>query len=159
MSQYPILAFLAGTGRDDPGRDGAGRTLRDILAFDDAHIEGVHDYIQWCFPLHEASLAVPGAPVLSRAEAEAIRNDPAALSGLRAALGRMTRFYAETEGWLRSHDHNHLRITRILSAVSDLLGPEAAAEFHAFVNARNAGAGAPVNGPSLRYWDNALRRA
>ncbi|KQP80982.1 opioid growth factor receptor-related protein [Methylobacterium sp. Leaf117] len=159
MSQYPILAFLAGAGRDDPGRDGAGRTLRDILAFDDAHIEGVHDYIQWCFPLHEASLAVPGAPVLSRAEAEAIRNDPAALSGLRAALGRMTRFYAETEGWLRSHDHNHLRITRILSAVSDLLGPEAAAEFHAFVTARNAGAGAPVNGPSLRYWDNALRRA
>ena len=154
MSQHPVRAFLAGTGDD-----GAGRRLTDILAFDDAQIEGVHDFVQWCFPLHEASLAVPGAPVLSRAEAEAIRNDPAALSGVRAALGRMTRFYAETDGWLRAHDHNHLRITRILSALSDLLGPEAAAEFHAFVTARNAGAGAPINAASLDYWESALRRA
>jgi hypothetical protein len=154
VSQHPVRAFLAGTGDD-----GAGRRLTDILAFDDAHIEGVHDFVQWCFPLHEASLAVPGAPVLSRAEAEAIRNDPAALSGVRAALGRMTRFYAETDGWLRAHDHNHLRITRILSALSDLLGPEAAAEFHAFVTARNAGAGAPINTASLDYWASALRRA
>ena len=151
MSQYPVRAFLAGTGDD-----GAGRRLTDILAFDDARIEGVHDFIQWCFPLHEASLAVPGAPVLSRAEAEAIRNDPAALSGLRAALGRMTRFYAETDGWLRSHDHNHLRITRILSALSDLLGSAAATEFHAFVTARNAKAGAPINTTSLNYWKSAL---
>ncbi|MBY0259624.1 opioid growth factor receptor-related protein [Methylobacterium sp.] len=154
MSQYPIQAFLAGTGRD-----GAGRVLKDILAYDDPHIEGVHDFIQWCFPLHEASFAVPGAPVLSRAEAEAIRSDSAALSGLRAALGRMTRFYAETDGWLRAHDHNHLRITRILSALSDLLGPEPAAEFHAFVTARNAKAGGPVNATSLHYWDSALRGA
>jgi hypothetical protein len=154
VSQYPVRAFLAGTGDD-----GAGRRLPDVLAFDDAHIEGVHDFIQWCFPLHEASLAVPGAPVLSRAEAEAIRADPAALSGLRAALGRMTRFYAETDGWLRSHDHNHLRITRILSAVSYLLGPEAAGEFHAFVTARNRKAGTPVNPQSLHYWNSALRRA
>jgi hypothetical protein len=154
VSQHPVRAFLAGTGDD-----GAGRRLTDILAFDDAHIEGVHDFVQWCFPLHEASLAVPGAPVLSRAEAEAIRNDPAALSGVRAALGRMTRFYAETDGWLRAHDHNHLRITRILSALSDLLGPEAASEFHAFVTARNAGAGAPINAASLDYWASALRRA
>lgn len=154
MSQHPIRAFLTGSGND-----GAGRRLREILAFDDAHIEGVHDFIQWCFPLHEASLAVPGAPVLSRAEAEAIRADPAALSGLRAALGRMTRFYAETDGWLRPHDHNHLRITRILSALSDLLGREAAAEFHAFVSARNAKAGGPVNATSLHYWESALHRA
>lgn len=27
-------------------------------------IEAVHDFIQWCFPLREASRAVPGAPVL-----------------------------------------------------------------------------------------------
>ncbi|MCJ2034418.1 opioid growth factor receptor-related protein [Methylobacterium sp. J-068] len=152
MSLFPIHAFLAGRGPN-----GAGRDLKQILAFDDAHIEGVHDFIQWCFPLHEASFVVPGAPVLSRAEAEAIRADPAALSGLRAALGRMTRFYAETEGWLRAHDHNHLRITRILSALTDLLGSEAAAEFHAFVTARNAKAGGPVNATSLRYWESALR--
>ncbi len=83
-----IHAFLAGHGRD-----GAGRRLADVLAFDDARIEGVHDFIQWCFPLPEASRVVPGAPVLTQAEAEALRADPAALDGLRAATARMARFY------------------------------------------------------------------
>ncbi|GEP04530.1 opioid growth factor receptor-related protein [Methylobacterium oxalidis] len=147
----PIHAFLAGSGRD-----GAGRRLADILAFDDARIEGVHDFIQWCFPLPEASRAVPGAPVLTAAEAAAIRADPAAREGLRAALARMRRFYAGTDGWLRPHDHNHLRITRILAAVRDLASPEEAAEFHAFVAGRNAASGAPVNPGSLRYWQAAL---
>jgi len=149
----PIHAFLAGEGPD-----GAGRRLADVIAFGDARIEGVHDFIQWCFPLREASLAVPGAPVLTRAEAEAIRADPAALAGLCAARDRMVRFYGETEGWLRAHDHNHLRITRILRALRALLGPGEAQAFHAFVSARNAEAGAPINPDSLRYWANALSR-
>ena len=153
MSAGPIHAFLAGTGRD-----GSGRSLADILAFDDARIEGVHDFIQWCFPLPEASRAVPGAPVLARAEAEAIRGDPAAREGLRAALARMIRFYDETDGWLRGHDHNHLRITRILTAVGDLLGLDEAQAFHARVAARNEAAGRPINRDSLRYWKAALGR-
>jgi hypothetical protein len=150
----PIHAFLAGTGRD-----GAGRSLADVLAFDDARIEGVHDFIQWCFPLAEASRGVPGAPVLSPDEAEAIRADSTAREGLRAALARMRRFYAETDGWLRGYDHNHLRITRIVTATRDLLGPHEAAAFHAFVTARDAEAGGPVNRNSLRYWKAALNGA
>ncbi|KQP30208.1 Opioid growth factor receptor (OGFr) conserved region [Methylobacterium sp. Leaf102] len=151
MRMGPIHAFLAGEGSD-----GEGRRLADVAAFGDARIEGVHDFIQWCFPLREASLAVPGAPVLTRAEAEAIRADPAALSGLRAARDRMMRFYGDTNGWLRAHDHNHLRITRILRALRNLLGSREAQAFHAFVTARNAEAGAPINPDSLRYWANAL---
>lgn len=153
MSRGPIHAFLAGTGRD-----GAGRTLAEVLAFDDARIEGVHDFIQWCFPLAEASRAVPGAPVLGKSEAEAIRADPAALAGLGRALDRMTRFYAETDGWLRPHDHNHLRITRIIAASHRLLGPQHAAAFHERVAQHNAAAGAPVAPDSLRYWRQALDR-
>ena len=57
-----IHDFLRGTGCD-----GRGRRLADVLAFDDARIEGVHDFIQWLFPLAEASRAVPGAPVLGAA--------------------------------------------------------------------------------------------
>lgn len=147
----PIHAFLAGEGRD-----GAGRRLAEVLAFDDARIEGVHDFVQWCFPLPEASRAVPGAPVLTPAEARAIRTDGAALAGLRAARDRMVRFYGETSGWLRPHDHNHLRITRILHALRTLLGSDEATAFHAFVLGRNAQAGGPVAAESLRYWANAL---
>ena len=147
----PIHAFLAGHGRD-----GAGRRLADVLAFDDARIEGVHDFIQWCFPLPEASRAVPGAPVLTRAEAEAIRADAAAQDGLRAATARMARFYEDTDGWLRAYDHNHLRITRILTALRDLIGRDEARTFYDAVMRRVQAAGSPVNPDSLAYWQRAL---
>lgn len=147
----PIHAFLCGTGRD-----GRGRLLNDVLAFDDTRIEAVHDFIQWLFPLAEPSRAVPGAPVLTPTEAAAIRDDPQARAGLQAGLERMTRFYADTEGWLTGFDHNHLRITRIITATRDLLGPMPATAFHVGIVARNAAAGAPVNGASLRYWQQAL---
>ncbi len=146
-----IHAFLRGGARDE-----RGRLLADVLGFNDAQVKGVHDFVQWLFPLPEASRAVPGAPVLGAAEAAAIRADPQVLAGLRAGLGRMTRFYAETDGWLTPFDHNHLRITRIIAAVRSLLGREEAAAFHAAVIARNRAAGSPVNRDSLRHWDRAL---
>ena len=152
MTAYgTIHAFLRGTGRD-----GRGRLLADVLAFDDARIEAVHDFIQWLFPLAEPSRAVPGAPVLTPAEAAAIRGDPQARAGLQAGLERMARFYAGTDGWLTGFDHNHLRITRIITATRDLLGPLPVMAFYAEVMARNATAGAPVNHASLRYWNQAL---
>lgn len=146
----PIHAFLTGDS------EGAGRSLAAVLAFDDAHIETVHDFIQWCFPLREASRAVPGSPVLASGEAEAIRADPNARDGLRAALARMRRFYGDTDRWLTAHTHNHLRITRILTATRDLLGDAPARDFHAFVVARNTAAGSPINRDSLGFWAAAL---
>jgi hypothetical protein len=148
---HPIHAFLRGDGPD-----GRGRRLADVLAFDDDRIEAVHDFIQWLFPLPEPSRAVPGAPVLGMEEAAAIRADPQALEGLRAALSRMARFYAGTKGWLTAYDHNHLRITRIIAATRDLLGRKAAVGFHDAVVGQNAAAGGPVNRDSLRHWARAL---
>lgn len=151
MTAGPIHAFLAGLGTD-----GRGRTLAEVLAFDNARLEAVHDYIQWLFPLREASRAVPGSPVLTAAEADAIRADPRALGGLRQALARMARFYDETDDWLTGHDHNHLRITRILGATRDLLGAEAARAFHERIRERDRAAGGPVDRESLRFWERAL---
>ena len=146
-SAGPIHAFLAGDGRD-----GRGRSLAEVLAFDDAHIERVHDFIQWLFPLAEPSRAVPGAPVLGAAEATAIRADPAARAGLLAARDRMLRFYSGTDGWRTAFDHNHLRITRILTSLRDLVGLEEAEAFHEAVLRLNDRAGSPVNPGSLDYW-------
>ncbi len=147
----PIHAFLRGTGRD-----GRGRLLSDVLAFDDARIEAVHDFIQWLFPLAEASRTVPGAPVLGAVEAAAIRGDPQAQAGFRAGLERMVRFYADTDGWLTGYDHNHLRITRIIAATRNLLGVAEAFAFYTGIFGRNVALGGPVNRESLRYWDAAL---
>ncbi len=146
-----IYEFLCGDGRD-----GRGRLLADVLSFDDRQIEGVHDFIQWLFPLRDASRAVPGSPVLDAQEAAAIRADPQARAGFDAGLERMSRFYTGTEGWLTKFDHNHLRITRIVTAVRDLLGREKAVAFHRLVTARNAAAGSPINAGSLSYWARAL---
>ena len=147
-----IHDFLCGDGRD-----GRGRLLAEVLDLDDTAIEGVHDFIQWLFPLPEPSRAVPGSPVLHPGEAEAIREDPRATEGFRAGLERMSRFYRDTDGWLVRFDHNHLRISRILRATRALLGQEAARAFHDAVTLRNQAAGAPVNGDSLRHWQAALR--
>ncbi len=146
-----IYEFLRGAGRD-----GRGRLLAEVLGFDDGRIEGVHDFIQWVFPLREASRAVPGSPVLGAGEAALIRADPAARAGFAAGLARMARFYGETDGWLTGFDHNHLRITRIIAATREILGREEAGRFHRQVIARNAGAGAPVNPESLGHWERAL---
>ncbi|MFC0387045.1 opioid growth factor receptor-related protein [Muricoccus vinaceus] len=146
-----IRHFLRGEGRD-----GQGRRLAEVLAFDDARLEAVHDFIQWLFPLPDPSQAVPGSPVLGAAEAAAIRADPRAQAGLRAALERMAGFYAATDHWLVRHDHNHRRITRIIAAARDLLDRDEAAAFHAAISARNAEAGGVIDPVSLRYWERAL---
>jgi hypothetical protein len=67
----------------------------------------------------------------------------------------MLRFYESTNGWLASHDHNHLRITRIIRSLRLLLGPDPAQRFDRAVLALNAAAGSPVNAGSLRFWAEA----
>jgi len=146
----PLHAFLAGVSSD-----GRGRLVTDVLDFSDEQLEAVHDYIQWLFPLETRSGAQPDAPVLTHAEIAGIRADPRARDTLTRATERMLRFYRETRWWLTGHDHNHLRITRILHCLKLLVGPEAAQSFHKAILAMHVAAGAPVNTRSLRYWAEA----
>jgi hypothetical protein len=147
----PLLEFLGGEGTD-----GAGRTLDEVLAFDDRALERHHDYIQWLFPLREPSGANPDAPVLTAAEIGAVRASPGLRGAVEKALGRMTRFYAANDHWLTAHDHNHLRITRIIRSVGLLLGPQAAERFFDQISRREARAGHPVSPRNRRYWQDAM---
>lgn len=150
MTSGPLHAFLAGTGRD-----GRGRLAADVLGFSDERLEEVHDYIQWLFPLPTRSGAQPGAPVLTRAEIDAIRADRGAQETLKKATERMLRFYRETRWWLTTFDHNHLRITRIIHSLRLLVGPDEARRFHSAMLDLNAAAGSPVNARSLGFWSDA----
>jgi hypothetical protein len=150
ISAGPLHAYLAGAGRD-----GRGRLIADVLALPDEKLEAIHDYIQWLFPLPTRSAAQPDAPTLTAAEIQAIRTDVQATDNLRRAADRMLRFYGSTNGWLASHDHNHLRITRIIRSLRLLLGPDPARRFHHAVLDLNAAAGSPVNAGSLRFWAEA----
>ncbi|MGE0726107.1 MAG: opioid growth factor receptor-related protein [Alphaproteobacteria bacterium] len=120
-----LIAFYEGAGTDH-----AGRRIDAVLAFDDRRLEGVHDYIQWLFPLPEASRFNPEAPVLTAAAAAAFRGRPDLQDRVRAVLDRMLAFYGlRREGetilgdgmadgvpahWLTPGNHNHLRLSRIV---------------------------------------------
>jgi Opioid growth factor receptor (OGFr) conserved region len=133
----PLLRFY----RLD-GTDARGRTLPEIWAWDAARLEGVHDYIQWLFPLPEPSAFNPHAPILSMETIDTFRADPELRQRLLRSLALMLDFYgltlesdgkgaprigrapdfaAKSADWLRPGDHNHLRLTRILTSAK-LLG-------------------------------------
>jgi hypothetical protein len=149
-----VQAFLEGAGVDHRGRN-----IDDVLAFDDAALEAVHDYIQWLFPLREASAFNPLAPVLSPNDVAALRASAPAQSNLISAAHRMQRFYEQNPKWLTAYDHNHLRITRIIRSLSMLAGHEEAQHFHSAIERMVREAGNPVAKEAQQYWSKALKEA
>jgi hypothetical protein len=145
-----IVAFLEGEGLD-----GAGRSLFEILAFDDLRLETTHDFVQWLFPLTEPSDAVPGSPVLSAEDVDAIRASSMAQCALAAATDRMDAFYRSTHDWLMPNDHSHRRITRIIRSLRLLRGDEEADAFRAAILARVEATRAPISALSRGYWATA----
>jgi hypothetical protein len=82
-----FLQSYAGGATDD-----RGRLLALILRQDDDWLEVTHDFIQWLFPLQEASGTNPGAPRVDAATRDAFRADPLLQQHLRASLLRMLAF-------------------------------------------------------------------
>lgn len=151
MLEEILINFLQGTGMDN-----RGRTHADILKFSDEALEDTHDYIQWLFPLREPSEAVPDSPWIEREETvRLLREDEDVQENIVNALVRMDRFYQSNTFWLKQHDHNHLRITRILKSVSLLNTKENARDFYDRILWRVQCA-QPVTEESLRYWQQAL---
>src|SRR5262249_53715462 len=105
--------------------------------------EETHDYIQWLFPLKEKSGFNPTAPVLTDDSMQAFKSSENLRGRVLRSLGIMLTFYglsckAERGGvqvirsdeyedrkevWVRPSNHNHLRLTRILTSLR-LLGLE-----------------------------------
>lgn len=170
---HPLIAFYRDGARDD-----RGRTLSEILAWDDERLEDVHDFIQWLFPLPERSGANPGAPTLDSATIEMFHATPAMRDRLHQALERMLRFYGlvwvssaaggnverlpdfreRAQDWLWPMNHNHLRLTRILRSTL-LLGLEAESKalFHA-LNAICREYPDRVAGRTHAFWSDTAQR-
>lgn len=143
----PLVAFYRDGAPDDEGR-----TLTEILAWDDERIEAIHNFIQWLFPLPEPSGANPHAPILDPTTLRIFHASVAMQDRLRQSFQRMLRFYgfrqasapagitidrapdfaARAQNWLWPMNHNHLRLTRILRSTLLLgLGAESKALFQA----------------------------
>ena len=118
-----IIAFYRGRQAD-----AAGRSIEDIWAFDHRRLEMVHDYIQWLFPLPDASRFNAAAPRLTPADAQIFRGDAELRKRVLISLDVMLDFFRLSRSnseitrspnfalahWLEPLNHNHLRLTRIL---------------------------------------------
>ena len=117
--------------------DTEGRYLHDIWTWDDIALESVHDFIQWLFPLKEKSGFNPTAPTLTDDVIQAFKSREELKSRLLRSLDVMLAFYGlyrqpggeavqivrsdeyeeRKEVWVRPSNHNHLRLTRILTSL------------------------------------------
>lgn len=174
MNVSALLDFHRGTGTDH-----AGRRREEILAWGPERLEGVHDYIQWLFPLTEPSAYNPWAPSLARDDIAAFHADPVLRDRLRHALLVMLAFYglsgedaesgekgrcirpgpdfASRAGvWLTPGNHNHLRLTRILKSLTLLGLPAYARSLLECLERIAAGAGGAISPATLGHWRRAV---
>jgi hypothetical protein len=93
--------------------------------------------------------------VLTTDDMQAIHDSILAQCALAAATDRMEAFYRATHAWLRPHDHNHLRITRIIRSLRLLRGDAEADAFRAAILSMVEAARAPVSARSHGYWSTA----
>ena len=119
-----IVGFLEGKTPDH-----RGRTLTMVLAFSDERAEQAHDCIQWLFPLDEPSGSVHGAPVLSDLDIDEIKRSPAAQANLIKASEWFFQFLNRNQRWIATHDHNQLRITRVIKSLRLVVGRKEAEKF------------------------------
>ncbi|APW64000.1 opioid growth factor receptor-related protein [Paludisphaera borealis] len=150
--------------------DSESRSLADFWSFSDSQMESRHDFIQWMFPLEEPSSFNPNAPILTRADLEAFRDDPALRDNLLRSFDRFLAFLGlaregdrvvpaadfEKKQWrLTEPNHNWLRITRVLTSLRLLgLGNQSEAFYQGLERLVEQGK-ARISADTRAYWKNA----
>lgn len=125
----PLIAFYRGEATDHQGR-----YIDAIWALSHFWLEHTHDYIQWLFPIPEASRFNGFAPRLTDIEREAFQDDSALREQQRVSLDVMLSFLGLTRDgliitaqpnlnirehiWLKASGHNHLRISRMIRSLA-----------------------------------------
>ena len=87
-----LVAFLEGSGTDSQGR-----RLSDVLQFDDDEIDHTHDFIQWMFPLKEASSSNFSVPTLLASEVDFIRSSAECQQNLETSASWILAFFKRSE--------------------------------------------------------------
>lgn len=152
----------------------AGDRIEEIWAWPADRLEGCHDYIQWLFPTRERSAFNLQAPTLDAGTVEIFQSDPVLLQRLSRSLSVMLKFYGFESSpsrkieraadfaqrsalWLTPHNHNHLRLTRILKSLRALgFKDEARALFEA-LEAVYCGSNGRISPVTFTFWKDAMR--
>ena len=169
----PLLRFYLGEAPDTEGR-----FLRDIRAWDARRLEGVHDYIQWLFPLRAPSAFNPDAPLLDDGIIARFRADDGLRAELLGSFRQMLAFYgfdyredqgkptvalaadaaARQRNWLNPGNHNLLRITRMLDCLCTLGFRPQAEAFLSALEALYEDHAATIGTLTVGFWRNAVSK-
>lgn len=108
------------------GQDFKGRTLRELWELDADEMENSHDVIQWMFPSDIPSKHHTASPVLTEEQVNTMWRDPIIRDSIMFSCFMFAQFLAQTKpSWIHKHNHNYLRITRVLRCLWNMrLGEE-----------------------------------
>ena len=137
------------------GKDFKERTLQDIWSYSDKEIERRHDFIQVIFPLNKPSQAVSHGYYLDSKElVNQIKTNKEAVTNISKSSQWFFSFLERNMYWNTRHDHNQLRITRVIECLRLLVSDEEADNFYnnvlELIEYNNQ-----VNTRTLNFWSNA----
>ena len=137
------------------GKDFKERTLQDIWSYSDKEIERRHDFIQVIFPLNKPSQAVSHGYYLDTQDlVNQIKTNKEALTNISRSSQWFFSFLERNMYWNTRHEHNQLRITRIIECLRLLVSDEEADNFYnnvlELIEDNNH-----VNTRTLNFWSNA----
>ncbi len=137
--------------------DYKNRFLNDIWNFTDEDIEHTHDFIQSLFPLNEQSESVfHGYYLNTKSSIINIKSNDLAKSNIVTSSKWFLSFLERNTHWRRRHDHNYLRITRIIKSLRLLVSDEEANKFYeSFIELIDESLRSKINLTTLSYWENA----
>ena len=133
----------------------SGWLLSHVWKFNDTQIENTHTFIQWVFPTDEPSRATPGSPVLNEQQILKIQNSEQAKQNLSKSADWFFNFLRRNNYWRKAHDHNHLRITRVIKSLRLLCGDDEADYFkEQFWQLLGADI-SQIPSKTIEYWEDA----
>ena len=137
------------------GKDFKERTLQDIWSYSDTDIERRHDFIQVIFTLNKPSQAVfHGYYLDSQDLVNQIKTNKDAVINISKSSQWFYSFLERNRYWNTRHDHNQLRITRVIECLRLLVSDEEADNFYnnvlELIEDNNQ-----VNTRTLNFWSNA----
>ena len=137
--------------------DFKNRFLNDIWNFSDEDIEHTHDFIQLLFPLNEKSESVfHGYYLNTESSIINVKSNDLAKSNIVKSSKWFLSFLERNSHWRRRHDHNYLRITRIIKSLRLLVSDEEADIFYKlFTELLDDGLKKKINPLTFFYWENA----
>ena len=136
--------------------DFKNRFLQDIWNYSDEQIEHTHDFIQLLFPLDEESNAVSNGIYLDSHEAIfSLKGNKLAKENIVKSSKWFLLFLARNSHWKRKHDHNYLRITRIIKSLRLLVSDDEADLFYeSLIKLIDETHKSKINLKTLSYWEN-----